>query len=549
MAARALIVYRLLLRAFPASFRDRFGNDMADVFADRLRAARAAGGLAVATLCTRTAADVVTHGIAERRAERARARIATYRRATMWSSIWQDLRCAVRALRRRPGFTLTVSLMLAVGLGFNIALFAVVRSVLLRPLPYQQPDRIMMLWTGRNPDGTGGVNSYADYLSWKEQNHTFESLATYNMSFGTLTDAGDPEEISGSTVSPEFFKLLGVKLTLGRGIEPGDELISPDAGRPIAIAFGLWQRRFNADPRIVGKTLTIGGRARTIVGVVAPEFVQPEPFWGELAQYWTPLTVAGDMPTAHGNHFLRVIGRLAPRRRPRAGAGGDGSDRPAADSGVSDDEQGVSRRVTAARRAHRRHASAALDVLRRAGAGALARCRQHRQSAARAREPPARGARDSRGAWRQPRPADDAVHHREHGDLASWAASWACSSRSSGIRLLLAYGSIDAPGIETTRLDATVIGFAALLSMATGALCGLLPAWRVARARFASSLIDVRGSSGLEVSRARMWLVAARWRSRCRCWSAPRCSRRRSFTNSASIRDSTRRTRCSFASR
>ena len=379
--------------------------------------------------------------------------------------------------------------------------------MLLRPLPYQQPDRIMMLWTGRNPDGTGGVNSYADYLSWKEQNHTFESLATYNISFGTLTDAGDPEEISGATVSPEFFKLLGVKLTLGRGIEAGDELISPDAGRPIVIAYGLWQRRFNADPQIVGKTLTIGGRARTIVGVVAPEFVQPEPFWGELAQYWTPLTVAGDMPTAHGNHFLRVIGRLAPGvDRGRAQAEMDQIGRQLIQEYPTTNKASVvvsplhDELIGDTRPLLWMFFGALVLVLSLAVANIvnllLARASRRRaELAIRA----ALGA--SRGRLMTQLITESTAIGLVGGLLGLLFAQL-------GIRLLLAYGSIDAPGIETTRLDATVIGFAALLSMATGALCGLLPAWRVARARFASSLSDVRGSSGLEVSRARMWLVA-----------------------------------------
>ena len=121
-----------------------------------------------------------------------------------------------------------------------------------------------MLWTGRNPDGTGSVNWYADYLAWKEQSHSFESLATYNISFATLTDAGDPEEIGGSVVSPEFFHVLRVPLALGRGIEPGDEVVAPYAGRPIVIARGFWQRRFHGDPAIVGKTLTLAGKTAAL---------------------------------------------------------------------------------------------------------------------------------------------------------------------------------------------------------------------------------------------------------------------------------------------
>jgi len=525
MAASAVIVYQLLLRAFPAAFRDRFGRDMAEVFADRLRAARAAGLGAVVALWTRTTIDLIAHGLAERRADPARFQSSPHPRgtATIMTAFFADLRSALRALLRRPGFTLTVSLMLAVGLGFNTTVFAVVRSVLLRPLPYQQPDRVMMLWTGRNPDGTGGVDSYADYLSWKEQNHSFESLAAFNISFGTLTDAGDPEEIGGAAVSPEFFHVLGIKLTLGRGIEAGDELVPADAGRPIVIAHGLWKKRFNADPLIVGKTLTLAGRARTIVGVVSSDFVQPEPFWGELAQYWTPLNVSPDMKTAHGNHYLRVVGRLAPGvTQARAQAELDQIGRQLMQSYPTTNTASVvvsplhDELIGDTRPLLWMFFGAVVLVLSLAIANIvnllLARASRRRAELA---------IRAALGATRG-RLMTQLITESTIIGLLGGVIGLALAE--AGIRLFLAYGTIDAPGIDQTRIDSMVIAFAAALSMATGALCGLLPAWRVARARFASSLGDVRGSSGLEVSRARMWLVAGEMAlSRSRSSWAPRC--------------------------
>ena len=180
----------------------------------------------------------------------------------MWSSIWQDLRCAVRAPAPAAGLH---AHRLAHARGRPRIQHRAVcggsqRAAAAASLSATRPHHDAV--DGPQP-GRHRRRELLRRLPLLEgtESHSFESLATYNMSFGTLTDAGDPEEIGGSTVSPEFFKLLGVKLTLGRGIEPGDELISPDAGRPIAIAFGLWQRRFNGDPQIVGKTLTIGGRA------------------------------------------------------------------------------------------------------------------------------------------------------------------------------------------------------------------------------------------------------------------------------------------------
>ena len=195
MAARALTVYRVLLRAYPTRYRVRFGEDMTDVFADRLRAAGSQGGFAVTALWLRTIGDVVRHAAAERRRER-QSSVAS---EGFMSGVLADFVSTIRGLVRRPAFALSVSSMLAVGLGFNSALFAVVQSVLLKPLPYANPDRLTMLWTGRNPDGTGGVNSYGDFVTWQQQSHSFSSLATYNISFGTLSDGGDPEEVGGAT--------------------------------------------------------------------------------------------------------------------------------------------------------------------------------------------------------------------------------------------------------------------------------------------------------------------------------------------------------------
>ena len=503
MAAGTVIVYRLLLRAFPASFRDRFGKDMTDVFADRLREARHTGRFAVAVLWLRSVADIAAHATAERRVAHATAT----RSGGYMSGVGSDVVTALRGLIRRPGFTLAIGLMLAVGLGFNTALFAVVQSVLLRPLPYVKPDRIMMLWTGRNPDGTGSVNSYADYLAWKEQSHSFESLATYNISFATLTDAGDPEEIGGSVVSPEFFHVLRVPLALGRGIEPGDEVVPPDAGRPIVIAHGLWQRRFHGDPAIVGKTLTLAGRQRRIVGVVAHEFIHPEPFWGELAEYWSPLTVTDSMRTAHGNHYLRVIGRLADGATPAsARAEMDQIGRELMKTYPTTNTASVvvaslqDELIGDTRPLLWMFFGALVLVLSLAVANIvnllLARTSRRRAELL---------IRSALGASRG-RLMTQLIIESVMMGLVGGVMGLAFAE--IGIRLLVAYGTISAPGIENTRIDAAVIVFAILLSTVTGAICGLVPAWRVGRVRFSSSLGDMRGSAGLEVSRARTWLVA-----------------------------------------
>ena len=150
-------LYRLLLRVFPPAFRARFGDDMAETFRDRLQHARRQGGLTPLRFWARTTSDTVVHGIAERRAARPVQRGHTRMR------LMDDVVNGWRTIVRRPLFSAGVIAMLAVGLGFNTALYAVVESAFLRPLPYDQPARIAFVWYGLSGDGAGQVNSYADY--------------------------------------------------------------------------------------------------------------------------------------------------------------------------------------------------------------------------------------------------------------------------------------------------------------------------------------------------------------------------------------------------
>jgi putative ABC transport system permease protein len=424
------------------------------------------------------------------------------------TSFVDDLISACRSLVRRPAFTLATAFMLAIGLGFNTALFAVVHSVLLRPLPYVQPDRIVMAWTGRNPDGSGIVNSYADYLDWKAKSHSFTALAAFNISFGTLSGVGDPEEIGGATVSPEFFPALGAQMFMGRPIRPGDELIKLEEGRPIVIAYSLWKRRFSLDPGIIGRTITLANHPRRVVGIVGRDFIQPEPFWGELAEYWNPLAVTDQMRTQHGYHYLRVVGRLADGvSLDEARAEMDGIGRQLMKAYPQTNSQPVvlvpmaDQLVGDTRPLLLLFLGAVTLVLSLAVANIVnllfARANGRRaELAVRA----ALGA--SRGRLISQLVAESTMIGLTGGLMSLGFAE-------VGIRLLLAYGQVRAPGIEQTALDSVVVAFAIGLSALTGALCGIVPAFRVARARLSSSLSNMRGSTGLEVSRARTWLVAA----------------------------------------
>ena len=504
MGPRAVGLYRRLLRLFPAAFRHRFGEDMAEVFVDRLREAETHGRLATAGFWARTLGDVGTHAWRERRADASHP----FSWRLRMRHLFDDILAALRAHVRRPAFAAAAIVMLALGLGFNSALFAVVKSVLLTPLPFPNPDRLVMLWTGRNPDGTGTVNSYGDLLSWRERSQSFDALATYNISFMTLVRDSDAEEIHGAVVSPEFFRVLGARFAFGRGIEAGDELVEFDQGRPIVLSYALWTRRFNADPGLLNHTILLGARLRRVVGITSPDFVHPEPFWDADAQYWVPMPVTDQMRTAHGNRYLRVIGRL----------------RPGVTIAHARAEMDAIGRRLMAERPDTNHASVIVDRLQDdlvgdtkpltmlfLGASSLILCLAMANIVNLLLAQVSR-----RRAEFAIRSALGASHLRMTSQIVieSTVVSLVGGVVGLGLaRLVIQTVVAEAPsnilGLTSTAIDGGVIAFTIGLSAATGVLCGLLPAWRVSRARLGASLGGTRMSSGLEVSKARTWLVAA----------------------------------------
>jgi putative ABC transport system permease protein len=424
------------------------------------------------------------------------------------SGLLKDFSWAARGLWRRPGFTVMAAGMLALGLGFNTALFALVHAVVLKPLPYSGADRIAMLWTGRNPDGTGGVNSYADYLDWKARATSFSSIAAYNIAMATLTDAGDPEEIGGATVSPEFFAVLGARVQHGRAIAAGDEVVPVDKGRAVVISDSLWTRRFHRDPSIVGRSIVLNDRRRQVIGILTADFKQPEPFWGMRAEFWTPMAVSDQMRTEHGFHYLRVIGRLAPGRTlAAAGAEMDVIGKslmaahpvtntesvvvaPIRDELVGDTQPLLWMFLGAVSLVLLLAVANIVNLL-------LARASGRQTELA---------LRAALGASRR-RLISQLVCESTLIGLVGGVSGLAFAQMS--LALLIRYGAVTAPGVESASLDATVLSFAALLSAATGAMCGLFPALRVVRGQTAGSTVgEMRGSAGAESSRTRRWLVA-----------------------------------------
>ncbi|HEV2915195.1 MAG TPA: ABC transporter permease [Pyrinomonadaceae bacterium] len=233
-------------------------------------------------------------------------------------TILQDLRYGVRMLIKSRAFTLVAVLALALGIGANTAIFSVVNAVLLRKLPYAQPERVVRIW-GTNtqqsvPRGEGDYYDFNistnDFADWRASNHVFESIAVFS-SLGsvTLTGRDEPVRLRCPVVSADFFKVLGVQPALGRFFLPEEE--QQGKHRAVVLSYGTWQGRFNADPNIVGQTLVLSGNSYTVVGVAPKEFEHPRPNPTAEPEMWRPLALQLE-PGERNNHWLHAIARLKP---------------------------------------------------------------------------------------------------------------------------------------------------------------------------------------------------------------------------------------------
>jgi putative ABC transport system permease protein len=299
-------VYRLLLRLYPAAFRDRFGDDMVLLFRERLGDEAASGGLRAVLFCIGSLRDVVRNGIAERRSvipiARARPR-APRIRGDFLPDAAREVRFAVRRAIQSPGHALTTLLTLALGIGANAALFSVVNGVLLRPLSYPDPDRLVRIWD-RAPRGTADFLAVTahNFFKWQEQQDIFEAVGAYRETGLNLFLDGEPERVEGLRVTASLLDVLAVEPSLGRRFSPSED--QPGQDRVAILTHGLWERHFGSDPSVLGRALAIDGESFEIVGIMPEAFSVPQQPRAELM---IPLPLPDDPGRPH---FLRVLGRL-----------------------------------------------------------------------------------------------------------------------------------------------------------------------------------------------------------------------------------------------
>jgi len=277
--------YRLLLRLYPSSFRLEYGDELLRTYEDRVRSR----GPAAASF--EAIADVVPNAI-----------------GAHWAILTQDLRYTARALRRSRGFALATILVTALGVGANAATFSVADFVLVRPLPFPNPDAVVRLCEGpRTGGGWGCMNqmSPAVYRDVLAKARSFSALGALTGTSVNLVGSGEPARVPGSIVTPNVLSLLGVAPIAGRVF---DETQAEADEQAVVISYGLWQSQLGGDERVLGKTLNLDGNQYVVIGVMPAHFRFPT----EEAQLWIPMMLREDDFANRGNNYLDGVGRLAP---------------------------------------------------------------------------------------------------------------------------------------------------------------------------------------------------------------------------------------------
>jgi putative ABC transport system permease protein len=422
------------------------------------------------------------------------------------TSLLQDARYALRLLARAPGFAVVAVLTLALGIGANTAIFTVVNALLLRPLPYGEPDRLVMVW--QDLRGRGGPHDEwatpGNYADWRLAKDVFEDVAVISGWRPTLTGGAEPEPIPGERVSHEYFSVLGISPVQGRSFQQSDDV--PNAPPVAMMSYGLWQRRFGGDPAIVGSAVTLGGEPHQIIGIVPPGF---RPIVTADAQIWRPLRLNTATPS-RGAVVLRAVAKLpagVPLERAQASA-----DVLAARLEQQYPQFNEKTRFNLTPLHDRVVGDIRPGLLALLGAVAfvlLIACANIANLLL------ARGS--ARGRELAVRLALGAGRRRVVRQLLTESVILALMGGIAGVMLgtwavdaLVAAAPENAPRVSEIALDPRVLGFAALLTIVTGVLFGLAPAFQAARGELTGALNDRgRGNTGTAGRNVRSALVTA----------------------------------------
>ena len=494
-------LYGALLHLYPGSFRSRYGTEMLAFYRER----RSSGGRRV---WPRVFLDLILSAAAEHlRVLRALPvfrvlRVFRALRAPTTGLHMQTFRHTLRGLARTPAFTAVVLLTLALGIGANAAIFSVVNGVLLQPLPFPEPDRLVDLrfqepyWSVSEPE----------FKDFRRDLRPLEQLAAYTDYDANLEGDQEPVRIRGARVSDGFFQVLGVAPLMGRTYAPDEERSAQVPTPVIVISETVWRTTFGADPGILTREVRLNGVPRRVIGVMPAEFTFPDAGTG----VWLPLRLNYDSLWTRNNHYLLLVGRLRPgatadqanleanlltRRWP-----GDFPETYGPGKAIIAEVKPMMERVLASSRPYLVTLLAAVGFVLLIACANVANLLLVRGEARR-RE---LGIRTALGATGSRLVVQQLT---ESGVLAIVGGGLGLLVAWGGVRVLLSLAPATLPRLEQVKLDGTVLLFTLAVSLGTGLLFGLLPALRASRGDASSALRDGARSSSRGGSRMRRGLV------------------------------------------
>jgi predicted permease len=429
--------------------------------------------------------------------------------ARLFETFLQDLRFGARALRRNRGFSIVAILTLALGIGANAAIFSVVNAVLLRPLPWSEPDRAVMIWSKWTSFDKTWVAS-GEVVDYRKRSRTLKEVAAWGETAVNLTGDGDPERVAAGAVTANTFSTLGVSAATGRVFSEREDV--PNGPALVVLGHGLWSRRYASDPSIVGRKVQINGQPYEVVGVMPRDFVLPTDFQNpQPTQLWVPLQM-DPASTDHGSHSFYAAARLQPGATVEQAAGELHAIAQAMTSeglypqqmqfdtvvlSLTDEVVGGVRRAIVLLFG----AVAFLLLIACANVANLLLARAE----ARQREMAVRAAIGAAG-WRVVRQLlTESLVLTAVSGAAGLALAWA------GVRYLAWWNPANIPRVAGVGLDMRVLAFTALIALATSVIFSLAPALRALRVDLTDSLKDgAQGaSSGGARQRFRNVLVVA----------------------------------------